>query len=63
MWAADDYVLFKQLMVKHNLELEMQTANYLSFQNDETSGNYIAIIIIPTIFFETSLCLKGFKTK
>lgn len=43
MWAADDYVMFKRLMIKHNLDLELQTANYFSLKTDQSSSELIFI--------------------
>nr|XP_026692919.1 cilia- and flagella-associated protein 36 [Ciona intestinalis] len=38
LWAADDFLLFKRIMTKHNLELEMQAIHNLQIKeiNDET---------------------------
>ena len=33
IWAADDFLLFKRLMIKHNLELEMQALNLIQIQD------------------------------
>ncbi|XP_078492676.1 uncharacterized protein LOC100183475 isoform X2 [Ciona intestinalis] len=41
LWAADDFLLFKRIMTKHNLELEMQAIHNLQIKeiNDETQDS------------------------
>ena len=52
IWAADDFLLFKRLMIKHNLDLEMQALNLMQAQ--DANG----IIFVFCIYYHLNLCLK-----
>ena len=53
IWAADDFLLFKRLMIKHNLDLEMQALNLMQAQ--DANG----IISVFCIYYHVNLCLKS----